>query len=91
MRAFMKEVPNDGLITYSHLLNAERVMPSSPKALAEVLVHKNYEFIKPSQFRHGIGRLLGIGILFAEGEEHKVCDARLSKEYLLRHLLSEAA
>jgi hypothetical protein len=73
MRAFLDEVPNDGLITYNHMFNIERVLLASPKALAEVLVHKSYEFIKPYQFRHGIGRLLGIGILFAEGDEHKVC------------------
>jgi hypothetical protein len=74
MRAFLKEVPNDGIITYYHLLNLERVLLASPKALAEVLSHKSYEFIKPYQFRHGIGRLLGIGILFSEGDEHRVCD-----------------
>ena len=47
-------------------------MPTSPKALAEVLVQKNYEFIKPQRLRDGLGRLLGVGILLAEGDEHKV-------------------
>jgi hypothetical protein len=73
MRKFMEDVPNEGLIRYRHLLNRERVLPTTPKALSEVLVTKNYEFIKPDNFRHGIGRLLGFGILFAEGDEHKVC------------------
>lgn len=45
---------------------------TGPKALAEVLVHKNYDFIKPKALADGIGRLLGIGILLAEGDEHKV-------------------
>ena len=65
-------MPNDGLIRYLHVFNAERVFLTSPKALAEVLVTKNYEFIKPSFFLANLGRLLGIGILFAEGDEHKV-------------------
>jgi hypothetical protein len=38
LRSFLEEVPNDGLIKYTHLLNKERVL----------------------------------GILFAEGDEHKV-------------------
>lgn len=47
-------------------------MVTGTKALAEVLVQKNYDFIKPKQFTQGIGQMLGIGVLLAEGEEHKV-------------------
>ena len=69
---YMENIPNDGLIRYLNIFNTERVLPTTPKALAEVLVHKNYDFQKPSQLRHGLGRLLGVGILLAEGDEHKV-------------------
>lgn len=71
---FIESVPNDGLIRYHHALNAERLLLTSPKALSEVLVQKSYEFIKPEQVRIGLGRILGIGILLAEGDEHKVSD-----------------
>ena len=71
-REWINEVPNDGLIRYTALLNAERLLVTSPKALGEVLVQKNYDFIKPAQVRNGLGRLLGVGVLLAEGEEHKV-------------------
>lgn len=66
-------MPNDGVLYYRWIFNESRVLVTSPKALAEVLVQRNYEFIKPSRIRAGLGRLLGIGILLAEGEEHKVC------------------
>ena len=66
------QIPNHGLIRYKGMLNTERILITSPKALAEVLVHKNYDFIKPAQLRQGLGRILGVGILLAEGEEHKV-------------------
>ena len=69
---WINEIPNDGLIRYTALFNAERLLITNPKALGEVLVQKNYDFIKPEQVRQGLGRLLGIGILLAEGEEHKV-------------------
>jgi hypothetical protein len=55
------------------MFKESRVLVTNPKALAEVLVQRNYEFIKPPRIRMGLGRLLGIGILLAEGDEHKVC------------------
>ena len=67
-----EEVPNEGLIRYAFLFNEDRVLLTNPKGLAEVLVHRNYEFIKPARLGNGLGRVLGIGILLAEGEEHKV-------------------
>ena len=54
-------------------------MPTSPRAIAEVLQHKSYEFIKPSFVRLGIGSILGIGILLAEGDEHRVCDSQVGR------------
>lgn len=53
-------------------------MVTNPKALAEVLTQRSYEFVRPERFRKGLGRLLGIGILVAEGDEHKVWKGVLS-------------
>lgn len=47
-------------------------MLTTPKAISEVMVTKSYEFVKPSFVRAGIGRILGVGVLLAEGDEHKV-------------------
>lgn len=69
---WVNAIPNEGLIRYLNVFNEERLLVTNPKALAEVLVTKNYDFIKPSLVRDGLGRILGIGILLAEGEEHKV-------------------
>ena len=76
MRRWVNEIPNDGLIRYMHLFNAERLLITNPRALAEVLVTKNYDFVKPAMVRNGLGRILGIGVLLAEGEEHKVGSLR---------------
>lgn len=70
-REWIDTVPNDGVIYYRFIWNEPRVLVTNPKALAEVLVQRNYEFIKPPRIRSGLGRLLGIGILLAEGDEHK--------------------
>ena len=72
MRRWINEVPNEGLIRYNMIFNRERIFITSARALGEVLVQKNYEFIKPRQLRAGLGRILGVGILLAEGDEHKV-------------------
>lgn len=72
MQDWINTVPNDGLIRYKVLFNTERILLTNAKGLGEVLVTKNYEFIKPAQLRHGLGRILGVGVLLAEGEEHKV-------------------
>ena len=71
-REWMDSVPNDGLIYYTSFMNAPRVFVTSPEGLKEVLASKSYEFTKPGMISQGIGRILGIGILFAEGDEHRV-------------------
>ena len=69
---WINTIPNDGLIYYMSLLNQERLLVTSPQALSEVLTQKSYEFIKPAMLRNGLGRVLGVGLLLAEGDEHKV-------------------
>jgi hypothetical protein len=71
-RAWIDTVPNDGVLYYRWLFNEPRILITTPKALAEVLVQRSYEFVKPERVRKGVGELLGVGILVAEGDEHKV-------------------
>ncbi|OMP88640.1 Protein LUTEIN DEFICIENT 5, chloroplastic [Diplodia seriata] len=85
-REWSQSVPNEGLIYYRFAFNSERVLVTSPKGLAEVLVHKNYEFVKPSTIRDGIGRILGIGILLAEGDEHRRQRKLLMPAFQFRHV-----
>lgn len=82
----MNSIPNAGLIRYLGPLNQERLLPTSPKALVEILNTKNYEFQKPSSFRYTIGRILGVGLLLAEGEEHKVQRRKLSPAFSFPHI-----
>jgi hypothetical protein len=72
-RDWIDQVDNDGVLYYRWIFNEPRVLITSPKALGEVLVQRSYEFVKPERVRIGIGKLLGIGVLLAEGDEHKVC------------------
>ncbi|KAE8444589.1 hypothetical protein EG329_014420 [Mollisiaceae sp. DMI_Dod_QoI] len=83
---WINTIPNDGLIRYLGLLNSERLIVTSPQGLKEVLTTQNYEFIKPSHIAKGLGRLLGIGILLAEGEEHKTQRKNLMPAFAFRHV-----
>jgi hypothetical protein len=47
---------------------------------------QNYEFIKPSHFREGLARILGVGILLAEGDEHKKQRKDLMPAFAFRHV-----
>ncbi|KAJ9605327.1 hypothetical protein H2200_009984 [Cladophialophora chaetospira] len=86
MREWTHEIPNDGLIRYLHLWNRERLLVTSPKGLAEVLTTKSYHFVKPDLLAAGIGRILGIGILLAEGDDHKMQRKNLSPAFAFRHV-----
>lgn len=59
---------------------------TNPKALGEVLVQRNYDFIKPERIRNSLGRLLGVGILIAEGDEHKRQRKLLMPAFSFRHI-----
>ena len=49
-------------------------MLTTPQALSEVLTQNSYDYVKPAMIRNGLGRVLGVGLILAEGDEHKVRD-----------------
>ncbi|KAL7627819.1 hypothetical protein AAE478_002014 [Parahypoxylon ruwenzoriense] len=86
MRDWVATIPNDGIIRYLGLFNRERLLITNPKALAEVLVTRNYDFKKPESVRFGLSRLLGVGVLLAEGDEHKFQRRNLLPAFAFRHI-----
>jgi cytochrome P450 len=85
-REWIDNVENDGVIYYRWLFNEPRILVTTPNALAEVLVQRNYEFIKPQRIRNGLARVLGVGILLAEGDEHKRQRRALMPAFAFRHI-----
>ncbi|KAJ5658370.1 uncharacterized protein N7484_002019 [Penicillium longicatenatum] len=86
MQEWINEVPNNGLIRYRMWFNKEEVLVLDPKGLSEVLVQKNHEFAKPYRLRKGLGRILGVGLIIAEGEEHKRQRKLLMPAFSHRHI-----
>ncbi|KAI0596290.1 cytochrome P450 [Biscogniauxia sp. FL1348] len=71
---------------YLSIFNQERLLVTGPKALSEVLVTSNYDFEKPASLGSNIGRILGVGVLLAEGEEHKIQRKNLMPAFAFRHI-----
>ena len=69
---YMNQTPNNGLLRYSGMFGAERVVVTSLEGLREVLQEKSYKFHKSQIAKRIVGPLLGDGILIAEGDVHKV-------------------
>ncbi|CAJ2513878.1 Uu.00g019970.m01.CDS01 [Anthostomella pinea] len=86
MRRWVDTVPNNGLMRYQSMFNEERVLVTGSKALSEVLVTSNYDFQKPAALRFNIGRILGVGVLLAEGDEHKAQRKNLMPAFAFRHI-----
>ncbi len=72
-----------------YMFNKERLLITSPKALGEVLTTKSYNFVKPQQIRAGIGRILGVGLLLAEGDEHRVRSLPLDSDSTYGYLQTQ--
>ncbi|EFX02729.1 cytochrome p450 monooxygenase [Grosmannia clavigera kw1407] len=83
---WINSIPNDGLIRYMTIFNQERLLVTKPKALSEVLVSKNYDFCKPRLMRQALSRVLGVGILLAEGDEHRYQRKLLTPAFAFRHI-----
>ncbi|RPA96817.1 cytochrome P450 [Choiromyces venosus 120613-1] len=70
---WMRTIPNSGLLRYLGAFNMERIFPTTPEMLKEVLHTKSYSFIKPPLLTKDVGNIFGTkGLLFAEGEVHKL-------------------
>ena len=67
----MKETNNDGIILTRGFCHSDRLIVTSPTALADVLVHKSYDMEKPPWSRAFLRKFLGDGLLMTEGDEYE--------------------
>ncbi|KAK9368065.1 cytochrome P450 [Lipomyces kononenkoae] len=79
----------DLLLTYG-MMNSERIMTISPRAVMEVLQTQAYTFVKPPYIARSLNGILGNGILFAEGEVHKHQRKVLMPAFAYSHVKSLA-
>lgn len=63
--------PSSPFIRYISFGNTETLLVNSLRAHQEVLSTKCYSFVKPPFFARIVGEVTGMGLVFAEGEEHR--------------------
>ncbi len=74
-RAWIDDVRNQGLICYK-CLHELHVLVTSDAGLREVLINKSYDYAKPALLVDALKDMVGLGLLLAEGEEHRVYYSR---------------
>ncbi|KAH7392516.1 cytochrome P450 [Pyrenochaeta sp. MPI-SDFR-AT-0127] len=82
----MKETQNDGIILTRGFFHSDRLVLTNPSALADVLVHRSYDFEKPPWARNFLRKFLGDGLLMSEGEEHKFHRKQIMPAFHFRHI-----
>ncbi|KAF2712111.1 cytochrome P450 3A4 [Pleomassaria siparia CBS 279.74] len=82
----MKETPNEGIIRFLNWWHKDRLLLTSPAALADVLVHKSYDFEKPPWVRTFLVQFLGDGLLTSEGEDHLHQRKNILPAFHFRHI-----
>ncbi|KAI3320897.1 cytochrome P450 [Xylariaceae sp. AK1471] len=85
---WVNKVPHQrhGLVRYRTLINDERIIVASPEALAEVLTTKSYQFKKPEAIVTALKPIAGMGLLLAEGDQHKMQRKTLLPAFAYRHI-----
>ncbi|EED23094.1 cytochrome P450 monooxygenase, putative [Talaromyces stipitatus ATCC 10500] len=86
VREWTKSIPNPGLLRYYVIGNWERVVVLSPKAIADLLVNKSYDFVRPEIARVQLSKVTGEGLLVAEGDAHKAQRKSLMPSFSYRHI-----
>lgn len=83
---WMNNVPNDGLIRAFGLLNSECLIATSPEALKDMFVAKQYDWIKPRKRAQVLASIIGNGLVTIEGEKHKRQRKLLQPSFNFRHI-----
>lgn len=63
--------PDSPFIRYRVLANKEILLINTVEAHRQILQTKCYDFVKPKFLTRLLGEIVGTGLLFAEGHEHK--------------------
>lgn len=54
-----------------YTLGADRIILNDPKAIAHFYAHETFTYVRSSFARRGVDRLVGRGLLWAEGDSHR--------------------
>lgn len=86
LRKLINEVPNEGLIRFPSFFNIDWLLLTNSASLAEVLVHKCYDFEKPGPLRKFLSIILGEELVVVEGDLHRFQRKHATPAFSFRHI-----
>jgi cytochrome P450 len=69
--SWMRAWPDADMIRYFSFGNSEAILVTGLDVFREILSSNSYSFIKPAVYEKLIRPIVGKGLVFAEGDEHK--------------------
>lgn len=79
-----KQYPDREILNLSAF--GSQVLVTKPRMLADLLVHKAYDFIKPPNISALLRHVLGDGLIMVEGDQHKFLRKNTMPAFSFRHI-----
>lgn len=64
----------------------KQVIVTKPRMLADLLVHRAYDFVKPTKISSFLRHILGDGLIVVEGDHHKFLRKNTMPAFSFRHI-----
>jgi cytochrome P450 len=80
----IKQYPGEELLGLTFRRNGAAI--THPRLLADVLVHRSYDFAKPPKVRNFLRHVLGDGLIIVEGDQHKFLRKNTMPAFHFRHI-----
>ncbi|KAF8936316.1 hypothetical protein BGZ47_009563 [Haplosporangium gracile] len=75
-----------GIVCYRGLFNNRRILLADPKAIQHVFGTNSYKYPKPSNLVRLLGKVIGHGVLLAEGDAHRKQRKMLNPAFSHKHI-----
>ncbi|GAP87193.1 putative cytochrome P450 3A13 [Rosellinia necatrix] len=80
----IKKYPDHEILNLSAF--DHQVLITKPRMLADLLVHRAYDFIKPPKISGFLRHVLGDGLIMVEGDQHKFLRKNTMPAFSFRHI-----
>lgn len=86
----VRETPNDGILALRSF-GSTTTLVIDPAVVSTVLMSQRFNYTKPPTLRKFLGPLLGDGLVFLEGEEHRFWRKNTQPAFSLHRIMTYIA
>jgi len=83
---WVSTIPNNGILRFRSFGNMDRLVVTNPEALKSVMSDHSYDYEKPAPLRKFLVKILGEGLIIAEGDLHKFQKKHLLPAFQVQHI-----